>query len=356
MTASRSGRFGRFAVAVAALLTGGCAGGGPAASGRSAEPAASPSSTVADLVRPTTVVPTTVVSTTVVSATVVSATVVSTTVVSTTVVSATVVSTTVGAAPGDEDAQPPAPARPQPVLESPAQRIVVLGDSLLANTAGLPNGRYNSVVDSVHDRLRANPLLADVEVVNRTRAGQAILVDSWVPSNPGENTLVNFVHTSFDGADPATLPDLAIIATSAIDVSSVPIETLDDVIPGVIAALTDLVAFLDDLGVDAVLLPAFPVNDELFDRGFDHPQRATERIRLFNEALRATDLPLLFEAFAGADADGIPGTDPALFAGFADPPDGVHLGPLGEAFYVDALVPPLERLLLSGWSGPNAAP
>lgn len=250
--------------------------------------------------------------------------------------------------------------RPDIVLDGPVDHVAVLGDSLVADLRRLvPDAAPNDVVPEIARALGGGAQL-DLDVENLGRPGQSLVYvrEDFRRHDPRITTLTAAVRHFFGDRPPERRPQLVVIATSGIDVNvmaGVPIELLA---PLLLQALDQAVDELATLGIQAVVLPMFPVADELYDRVTGVDGRTSARVDYVNRRLWASGLPMLFERFDGLDADGIPGADHSFFARHSadDPDDGIHPGATGQRVYVDHVVGGLLPLLVAANSSDPPAP
>ncbi len=234
-------------------------------------------------------------------------------------------------------------------LTGPTHRVAFLGDSLIADLRLLmPDLRPNDVVPEIE--LALQRALGGVTVENLGRPGQSLVYvrEDFRHHDPGITTLTAAVRTFFADRPEAERPHLVVIATTGIDIavmSETPIELLT---PVLLDALDDAVEYLAGLGVQAVVLPIFPLSAELLDRPAGAAGDSASRVDFVNRQLWESGLPVLFERFWGLDVDGVPGADPSFYARSADdqPDDGIHPGPTGRQRFADNVVDALLPLLI----------
>lgn len=235
-----------------------------------------------------------------------------------------------------------------PAIRGPVTRLAFLGDSLIADLRLLsPDADRNDVVARVEAALEEQVGAVDVENLGRPGQSLVFVREDFRRHDRRITTLRPALQTFFAERPLEERPHLAVIATTGIDVNvmaGLPIEVLA---PILVDALTKAVDDLAELGIQAVLLPIFPVSDALHDRHAGTVLGAEARVAEVNARLARSGLPVLFDRFDGLDVDGRPGSDAGFYArGSTDhPDDGVHPGPEGRQVYVDNVVDALVPLL-----------
>lgn len=232
----------------------------------------------------------------------------------------------------------PVRSAPGSVTFDPAtRRIVVVGDSILF-TRLQANQRPNMIVP-----------LAQIGVANQ-RAGTSVTNRSYPglstlhTIDPHTTTLRPYLTRMLDAPGPP--PDLVVVAVSSIDINLIPNVAVASLAPALIDELRAVERLLHAHGVDAVFLPAFGINGHMYNdlRSLFapfHDYRFDERVNKYNELLRLSGLPLLFERFVDLDRNGEGNADRRYFVDNDPlafwPDDGIHPNALGERVFGDNL-------------------
>jgi len=224
-------------------------------------------------------------------------------------------------------------------LDRPAGNVAVFGDSTFADQTG-----DFQLFDLVRDGLLA---LGAVDVRNYAVPGQGI-IDGLEVAEPGWHLLGSYLEARAGDPYLADL-DLAIIAVGRVDVNRLGADMeIGELAVRMGDELAAVVERFESADAQVVIVPAFGVNDEMFDAlqcaaaGRCEPQRSEAKFRALNAALIDIGLPVLFDRYSGTDLDDVPGTDAAWFTEFDPggrwPDDGQHPNPSGEQLIADQVV------------------
>jgi len=236
----------------------------------------------------------------------------------------------------------------------PVERLGFFGDSIVADLTNV-GGRNNQIVPAIEEHLVSDATLGVTSVANLALPGQSLLFDIGILET-GSALLSDYVD-QFLARHPNSI-DLAVISVSTIDVNlnaAAEGEQLDAVALGdaIVAELEAVVASFAEQNVSVVMLPMLGINEALFNelrcaiKTACPEQAPDEVITVINDRMWNSDLPLLFDAFSGFDADGVAGTDRSWFEGVdpVRPDDGIHPNLDGQAVFVDHTVTALRELL-----------
>jgi lysophospholipase L1-like esterase len=222
-----------------------------------------------------------------------------------------------------------------PVLTGPINRIALLGDSLFFEELP-PVVRVNSIVPFIRTELRTQLANPAIEVRNLARPGLAIKY----PLRTGRFQFISlseWIPQVFN--DPATYPDLVVIAATGIDLNIKKTTPVDDIVPELVEEMRRVVEQLRRLGMQVVVVPAFGVNDTMYDflksvsKGFEVRCETNARVNALNTALSLSDVPMLYAGYRDTDLDFDGDVDEANFVGFSPgrfPDDGIHTNATGE--------------------------
>lgn len=237
-------------------------------------------------------------------------------------------------------------AIPQPTVRGPVADIAVVGDSLYFDPAPAGWGPENSIVARVDDAVQ--DALGDVRVRNLSRLGVVI-------GFPGEAREFGFIpqreHLADVLREGRQRPDLVIIPASSTDLNLHPSQPSAMLVPRLVAELERIVAELSARGIQVLIVPAFGINDEMYDEAHsayrDAPVRleAHARVRALNAALTWSGLPLLMPSFTRLDTDRDGIVDASLFTDYnpqLGPDDGVHPNERGHVLIAEQIS---ERLI-----------
>lgn len=224
-----------------------------------------------------------------------------------------------------------------PSIDSTTRRITVVGDSILF-TRLQPGVRQNAIVPLARAALTHHH--AGVRVRNLSLPGLSTLHRL----SPRATTLRPHLLEMLESPGPP--PDVVVIVISSIDINLFPSVSVRSLAPALIGELRAIERLLHDRGVDALFVPAFGINGDMynsmrsrFDPWQDH--RFDERVNLFNDFVRKSGLPLLFDRFVDLDRDGDGNADRHYFVDYDPlggwPDDGIHPNALGERVYGDNL-------------------
>jgi lysophospholipase L1-like esterase len=222
-----------------------------------------------------------------------------------------------------------------PALTGPIDHVAVLGDSLFFEDIP-PIVRVNTVIPAIRTTLQSELNDPSIRVQNLSRPGLAIKYP--VRSGPFQFiSLSEWIPMIFD--DPADYPDLVVIAATGIDLNLKYDVPLDQIVPKLVAELERIVEQLRRLGMQVVVVPAFGVNDAMYDAllsfstGTTIRRNTNTRVNALNTALSISDLPMLFAGYRGLDLDFDGDVDETNFVGFGAgryPDDGIHTNADGE--------------------------
>ena len=239
---------------------------------------------------------------------------------------------------------------PVPALTGPINKIAVLGDSIYFEELA-PVIRVNTVVPTVRTHLRTRLGLPGLAVENRSRPGLAIKYP--VRTGPWQfKSFAEALPSIFP--DPSTYPDLVVLATSSTDLNIKRDVAVGELVPELVDEMRNLVKKLEFLGMEVVVVPAYAINNDMYDLYRDAASGSgtqidtNARVTALNTALVESDLPMIFERFRGLDRDGDGEPDAANYVAYGPPypDDGVHPNATGEAFLahniIDALLPILS--------------
>jgi lysophospholipase L1-like esterase len=222
-----------------------------------------------------------------------------------------------------------------PSLTGRIDDIAILGDSLFFEELP-PVVRVNTVIPLIRSTLHNALGDRNIRVRNLSRPGLAIKYP--VRSGPFEFiSLSEWIPMIFD--DPSDYPDLVVIPATGIDLNLKHSVPVDSIVPELVDEMGRIVAELRALGMQVVIVPAFGVNDAMYDAlisaatGSDLHHNTNSRINALNAALGGSGLPMLFTRYRGLDLDADGDVDEANFVDFGSgvyPDDGIHSNTTGE--------------------------
>ena len=228
--------------------------------------------------------------------------------------------------------------RPSDVSIDPTtRRIAVVGDSIVFSRLGT-DARVTAIVPLAQTPLEGR--VPGISVNNLSVPGLSTLHTI----DPRATTLRPYLTRVLDAPGPR--PDVVVVAVSSIDINLFPDVRVALLAPALLDELRAVERMLAMRGVDAVFLPAFRINDGLYNelRARSSPFRDYgfgRRVDEFNSILRASGLPLLFDRFAGLDRNDDGNADRGFFVGYDQrgewPDDGIHPNALGERVFADNL-------------------
>jgi lysophospholipase L1-like esterase len=256
-----------------------------------------------------------------------------------------------------DDASPAASARARrqafasPTLVGPIDHIAVIGDSLYFEDLP-PVIRVNTVIPTIRTQLRTRLDDPDFRVRNLSRPGLAIKFP--LRSGPFQFiSMAEWVPIVLDDPTQPT-PDLVVLGANGIDLNIKRTVPIEEIVPELVAEMERVVASIERRGIQVVVVPAFGVNDAMYDyrlsitSGIIVRNNTNARINALNKALSLSDLPMMFAGFGGLDLDYDGDVDEANFVGFGDgqyPDDGVHPNAVGEAILAGHIADHLVEMI-----------
>lgn len=242
----------------------------------------------------------------------------------------------------------------------PVERVVFVGDSLTSDARTVAGGRVNDIVPLVGDYVNSAAALSDVSVINRSIPGLATLYAINPGANPGRDTLAAQIPYALHGGQGASI--LLVIPVSSSDLSVSEGRQTDDVIEEVVTELERVHRELVADSVQVVFVPAFGVNDMMYDDirnglGAVRPQHhLNARVEQLNQRLLQSSLPMLVADFAGLGSHGPGGAEAKYFLGYDSrsdpwPDDGIHPNKEGERLFASVVGHALMELLIDAAGG-----
>lgn len=225
----------------------------------------------------------------------------------------------------------------EPGLDVDTRRIVVVGDSILF-TRLQAGQRQNMIVPMAHRAVAHH--VPGAQVRNLSFPGLSTLhrID------PRGATLRAYINRML--AAPGPPPDTVVVAISSIDINLFPDRSVRSLAPDLIGELRAVERLLANRGINTVFLPPFGINGDMYNElrrrvGPFRDYRFDERVNRYTELLVESDLPMLFERFAGLDRNGDGNADRHFFVANDPlgiwPDDGIHPNALGERVFGDNL-------------------
>lgn len=248
----------------------------------------------------------------------------------------------------------PVPTFSVPSVAWPIDRVVFLGDSLTSDARSVAGGRSNDIVPLIEQHVHEIAVLSGVKVINRSVPGLATLYAIDPDANPERSTLAGQLpHALRGGRDASTL---LVIPVSGSDLGASEGRRPDVVIDEVIAELERVYDGLVADGVQVVFVPAFGVNDAMYDDirnglAADRPKHhLNERVEQLNRGLLRSSLPVLVAGFDGLGSHDPGGAKSEYFAAYDHrpdpwPDDGIHPNREGERLFASVVGPALVELL-----------
>ena len=234
------------------------------------------------------------------------------------------------------------------VLDRGTRRIVVVGDSILFSRLAV-GSRTNQIVPLAYTALRSRYPTMSVRNMSFPGLSTLHVIDTRA------TTLRPYLTRILDAAEPP--PDVVVVAVSSIDINLFPDASVTSLAPALVTELRAVELMMAARGVDTVFVPVFAVNGDMYNelRSRFAPfrdYRVDERVDEFNELLRASGLPMLFDRFARLDQNGDGKADRGYFVGNDPrgewPDDGIHPNALGERVFGDNLANGLLAALEHG--------
>ncbi len=237
-----------------------------------------------------------------------------------------------------------------PPLVGPIDHVAIVGDSMYFESLG-PGGRNTILISLIRNRLRfftGNPSL---RFDNLSRPG---LATKYPLEGANGVALYSWVTSIFPPS--ADNPDVVVLPATSIDLNVVQNVEATALAPVIADEMQRVVDYLTAIGIQPVVVPAFGINDAMFDRlkSFNRPIpvqcNANARTNILNDVLARRDLPMLFTSFQGTDLDNDGDVDEANFVNFHPghfPDDGVHTNAVGDALIGAQIADRLAEAILA---------
>ncbi len=232
------------------------------------------------------------------------------------------------------------PAARTTVLRGPIDDIFLVGDSLYFDPGKIhdeiPIEFTNRIVDFISEHLIARyQAFSTARFTNISLPG--VSIDQALGDR--DKTTRSVLADKVLALPADQRPDLVIYTVSRIDINRDDIS-MELLIPLLVERISRDVLDLEQAGVQTVIVPALPVDDDLYRRitGNANQKHLNARVEMLNTAIAAADLPLLSIRFTGLDTDGKPGPDDVFyrdymipeFAAYGITTDGIHLAESGQ--------------------------
>lgn len=248
----------------------------------------------------------------------------------------------------------PTPAFTAPSATWPVDRVVFVGDSLTFDARVVGGGRPNDIVSLVQEFVHQVAALSDVKIINRSIPGLATLYAINPEANPGRDTLAEQIPHALRGGQRESI--LLVIPVSSSDLNVSEDRITRDVIDEVVDELERVHHELVAASVQVVFVPAFGVNDAMYDDvrnglAADRPEHhLNARVEQLNQRLLQSPLPMLVADFDGLGSHDPGGAKSEFFVGYDDrfdpwPDDGIHPNREGERLFASVVGPALVELL-----------
>lgn len=238
----------------------------------------------------------------------------------------------------------------------PVESIAIVGDSVYYNPIDHGGLRLNSIVGDVQQIVRSTEGLDQITVRNLSYPGLALKYDIVPLEQARYSTFRSYIEATFN--EWGDNPDAVVLPVTTIDINVNPDLPIEVMAPELIAEMDYLRNYLGGLGIQLAIVPAFGVNDKMFnDMQASFPGHTyrefgvNDKIDYLNTVLRESDLPLLFESFVDKDLDGDGDVDETSFTeydvgGFPD--DGTHPNSTGQTVIAGNIGPALSNALFAG--------